>query len=286
MRIRRVLVTGASGFTGRYVVPALKNAGFTPCVLHANLCDVDALKAEVLSLKPEAVLHLAGLSYVGHGNPADFYHVNLIGTLQLLKAVEAAGSIFGPVVLASSANIYGNIYQDESIEESFLPHPLNDYAVSKYAMEKMAALWRKRLPITIVRPFNYTGIGQSEDFVVPKIVAAFRQRKPVIHLGNTDVSRDFSDVRDIARWYVELLRKDISDEIINFCTGKTVSIVDIINYCAELCNYNIVICSDDKMKRKNELMSLCGSRLRLEQLLGDSATVRYGLRDTLQWMLL
>ena len=286
MRVRRVLVTGASGFTGRYVLPALKNAGFTPCVLHADLCDVDALKAEVISLKPEAVLHLAGLSYVGHGNPADFYHVNLIGTLQLLKAVEAAGSISGPVVLASSANIYGNSYQDEAVRESFLPHPLNDYAVSKYAMEEMAALWRERLPITIVRPFNYTGIGQSENFVVPKIVAAFRQRRPVIHLGNTDVSRDFSDVRDIARWYVEVLRKGISGAIINFCTGKTVSIIDIINYCAELCNHNIVIRNDNKMRRRNELINLCGSRLHLEQLLGDGATVRYGLQDTLKWMLL
>ena len=80
---RRVLVTGASGFTGRYVWQALQHAGFQPYALSSDLCDESAVKKEVALLKPDAVLHLAGIAYVGHGNPADFYHVNHRTSLQL-----------------------------------------------------------------------------------------------------------------------------------------------------------------------------------------------------------
>ena len=282
----RVLITGASGFTGQYVISALKKGGFVPCSLKANLCDEEAVKAEVVDLKPNAAIHLAGIAYVGHGNPADFYRVNLIGTLQLLQALESVGTVNGPIVLASSANIYGNSYQEEAIKESFQPRPINDYATSKLAMEEMAALWRNRLPITIVRPFNYTGVGQSEAFVVPKIVDAFRQRKYELSLGNIDVWRDFSDVRDVARWYTEIIKRNIIGQTLNFCSGRLISIYELICLCEDICKFTLKVVTKRNLQRENELIKLCGDRTRLQDLLGDTGEAQYTIRDTLKWMLI
>lgn len=285
MNNRRILVTGATGFTGKYVLPALRKAGFEPCALRADLCDEKAVTAEVVALKPSAALHLAGIAYVGHGNPADFYRVNLIGTFGLLQALEKAGSVTGPVVLASSANIYGNAYQNEPIKESFVPHPLNDYAASKLAMEGMASLWKDRLPITIVRPFNYTGVGQSTSFVVPKIVLAFKDRSTNLNLGNIDVWRDFTDVRDVARWYREIIKQDIKGEIINFCSGNLYSLRHIISICQEKTGHEIEIVSSESLQRKNELVRLCGDASHRKRLLGNDGAVTYEISETLHWML-
>ncbi len=281
----RVLVTGADGFTGRYVVPALRKASFEPCVLVSNLCKAEDLQKEISDIKPNAVLHLAGIAYVGHGNPADFYHVNLIGTLNLLQAIEKAGSVTGSVVLASSANIYGSAYQGVPIKELFLPCPMNDYAVSKLAMEEMASLWRQRLPICVVRPFNYTGVGQATSFAVPKIVEAFKKRETELNLGNLSVSRDFSDVRDVARWYCEILQRKIAGETVNFCSGKEVSLKDIISLCSKFTEHSLTIKSDVTLCRTNELASLCGDRQHLEHLLGTAALPQHTMQTTLHWML-
>lgn len=285
MIARRILVTGASGFTGRYVLQRLEKSGFQPLILNSNLCDDVSLREEVTSMKPEAVIHLAGIAYVGHGNLADFYRVNVIGTLNLLQALEASQSVIGPVVLASSANIYGNAYQNEAIKETFQPHPINDYAMSKLGMEEMASLWKDRLPITIVRPFNYTGIDQSPNFVVPKIVEAYRTKKTDINLGNLSIWRDFSDVRDVARWYVEIIKNNITNKVINFCTDTSICLKDIVHMCEKLSNHQLKVNSISQLQRENELIYLRGDRTNLQQLLGNKSLPRYELQDTVQWML-
>lgn len=286
MSNRRILITGATGFTGKYVLPALKKEGFEPCALRANLCDEKAVTAEVVGLQPCAALHLAGIAYVGHGNPADFYRVNLIGTFGLLQALERAGSVTGPVVLASSANIYGNSYQNEHIKEYFLPNPLNDYAISKHAMEEMGLLRKWRLPITIVRPFNYTGVGQSTTFIVPKIVSAFRNRSSLLNLGNIDVWRDFTDVRDVARWYVELIKRNINGEIINFCSGHLSSLRDVVMICEEISNHKLDVVSSTEFKRSNDLIRLCGDNSHLKELIGKDGNTQFDIRETIHWMMM
>lgn len=288
----RVLVTGASGFTGHYVCKELTNQGFDVFALTAdgslegeliNLCSYDDVLACVDNIRPESVIHLAAIAFVGHAAPNDFYRVNVEGTLNLLRALEEIGSIRGTVVLASSANIYGNAYQQNSIRECFEPQPVNDYAVSKLSMEYVARLHMRYLPIVIVRPFNYTGVGQSENFLVPKIVKAFRERQAKLELGNLDVSRDFSDVRDIARYYSKIVSLKISGEIVNFCSGEATELKDIIAKCEKMTGHTVEIRSIAEFKRNNELKHLTGNPSYLKTLLDCQSL--YKIDDTLSWMM-
>ena len=226
---RRVLVTGALGFTGRYMVNELLAHGWEVWAMHprplavssstpsntmlwhvqADLLEATALSNTLSHIQPHAVVHLAAVAFVAHGNAEDFYRTNLIGTRHLLAALANLPVPPRHILLASSANVYG-ITTEGKLNEDTALNPANDYAVSKVAMEMMASLWQHQLPITITRPFNYTGVGQSADFLLPKIVGHFRRRAERIELGNLDVWRDFSDVRAVADAYSRLLdRKSV-----------------------------------------------------------------------------
>ncbi len=288
----RVLVTGASGFTGHYVCKELQKREFEVFSLtqdgtingkSVDLCSYNDVLKCIKQVQPESVIHLAAIAFVGHESPNDFYRVNIEGTLNLLRALEVVNCIKGTVILSSSANIYGNAYQDQAICEYLTPQPINDYAVSKLSMEYMARLHMDRLPIIIVRPFNYTGLRQNESFLIPKIVNAFKNKQKTIELGNINISRDYSDVRDIAAYYVSLVILKLRSQTLNFCSGKTVSLLEIIEICQKITGHTIEIKSVPELQRKNELRSLCGDRARLQAVLGVFSN--YNIEQTLRWML-
>ena len=171
-----VLVTGASGFTGPYVIDALRSRGYRVVGLgsgpsHADetvACDLTeptAVRQAVAQIRPDRVIHLAALSFVGHDDAKAFYDVNLFGTLNLLDALAALDAVPEKIIIASSANVYGANAQ-AVIDESVCPAPVNHYACSKLAMEHMVATWFDRLPLILARPFNYTGVGQAEHFLI------------------------------------------------------------------------------------------------------------------------
>src|SRR5207302_4783272 len=179
-RSERVLVTGARGFTGRYLVDRLRADGYSvvgmtealpagASEVHANLLDPGAMARAVELARPDRVVHLAALSFVAHDDVEATYRVNLLGSLALLQALDAMSTPIRSVILASSAAVYGNVNAD-AIEETAAPAPVSHYGASKRAMELVAATFRDRLPIVVVRPFNYTGPGQAEHFAVPKVV--------------------------------------------------------------------------------------------------------------------
>lgn len=278
----RVLVTGLEGFTGRYLKSSLEAQGHIVIGLQCDLTDSNAVVLEVAEINPEAVAHLAGVVFVGHGDTNAFYEVNLIGTCNLLAALAQYAPSVRSILLASSANVYGNQPEGVLSEES-IPNPANDYAVSKYAMEQMAQLWVDRLPLFIVRPFNYTGVGQDEKFLIPKIVTHFREKKAVVELGNIEVWRDFGDVRSVSTAYTRLLEVCPRGKTFNVCTGIPYSLSEIVALCKKITGHRIDIKVNPEFIRANEVRVLAGSNSRLVGLM-DGWKI-YSLEETLRWML-
>lgn len=287
----RVLVTGHRGFTGRYVVEALHAAGCqvfglsaTPAELDQHgidLLDRKQVAAVVAEVRPEAVIHLAAIAFVAHGDAEEMYRTNVVGTRHLLEALAALPQAPAKVLLASSANVYGNS-DVELLDEAVPPSPANDYAVSKLAMEYMARLWMDRLPIVLARPFNYTGVGQAENFLLPKIVSHFQRGERTIELGNIDVARDFQDVRFVADAYARLLGADAAGKTVNLCSGNSVSLLDVIGMMQEIAGYAIEVRVNPAFVRANEVARLTGDNRRLRDLIGPLNIIP--LRQTLEWM--
>ncbi len=285
-----VLITGINGFTGRYMAREFFSEGYTVVglddnatdgVICCNLLDRIGLLEILIQTKPDVVVHLAGIAFVGHGDADEIYRTNVVGTRNLLESIVKSGSKPKSVLLASSANVYGNAI--ESIDETTVASPMNDYAVSKLSMEYMARLWFDQLPITLVRPFNYTGVGQSLSFLLPKIVDHFRRLAPVIELGNLDVIRDFSDVRSVVKCYRRLVESGVSGEVFNICSGQGYSLLEVIQMMREITSHNIEILVNPNFVRVGEVHRQVGSRVKLVSAIGVVSNV--SLMDTLKWML-
>jgi len=268
---KTALLTGAGGFTGRYMSAALRRRGYEVAGLESSgssPCDLTNAKETVSAVqaaKPDVVVHLAAVSFVGHGNAEEFYRVNVFGTLNLLEALARLDTPPSRVLIASSANVYGTP-PIEVLDETVCPHPVNHYANSKLAMEHIVRTWFDRLPIVITRPFNYTGPGQTDHFLIPKIIRHFRRRAPVIELGNLHVSRDFSDVEDIVAAYIALLDSDVRSEIVNLCSGRGIALLDVIHTMNQLAGYEIEVRVNPDFVRANEVTRLVGSNAKLRSL--------------------
>ncbi|MDL2357157.1 MAG: GDP-mannose 4,6-dehydratase [Pseudomonadota bacterium] len=290
---KRALVTGLRGFTGHYVARELAEAGYRVFgtvlsgeaggvdIVELDLCDRAAVAAAVARVQPDVVVHLAGIAFVAHSDAEQIYRVNVVGTRNLLEALAAARHAPSAVLLASSANIYGNAGV-ALIDEQVAPAPANDYAVSKLAMEYMARLWMDKLPIVIARPFNYSGRGQSDNFLLPKIVAHFRRRAPRIELGNLAIARDFSDVRMVAKAYRRLLAASPAGQAFNICSGHSTSLAAVIDTVADMAGYRIEVEVNPAFVRANDVLSLAGSNARLTAVIGPIDTPP--LAETLRWM--
>ncbi len=290
---KRVLVTGLEGFTGVHLAAELERHDFEvwgldhvatnrPRRLVADLTSTESLRKAIEQAQPQYVVHLAGVAFVGHGNPKAFYDINLVGTRNLLEALAQSAGKLECVLLASSANIYGNS-SSGLLNESTHCHPANDYAVSKLAMEFMAKLWIPQLPIVLARPFNYTGQGQTESFLIPKIVAHFAQKKQTIELGNMEVWREFNDVRDVAFAYRKLLEAKPIGQAVNVCSGQLVSLKEVLALAESITAHTIKTQVNPAFVRPNEVIELGGDPALLKKLIKEWQP--RPLNDTLKWML-
>jgi GDP-6-deoxy-D-talose 4-dehydrogenase len=294
---RRALITGLSGFTGRHMAAQLVREGYDvwgtvsplgdeadvpdAIGIPVDLLDADAVASFVSDARPEVVVHLAGAAHVTGNSPSRTYLVNIVGTRNLLAALATLDKKPRAVLLASTSNVYGNAGV-EVIDEGVPIQPGNDYAVSKLAMEHAARLWLDRLPVFFVRPFNYTGVGQTEDYVLPKMVGHHARREARISLGNLHVSRDFSDVRDVVAVYARLLEVAPVGEVFNICSGHGHTLGEMLTALARIAGYEIDVFVDPRFMRRNEIAKLVGANLKLRRLIG---VVPYRpIGDTLAWM--
>lgn len=290
----RVLITGIEGFTGVHLSEYLRQEGFSVYgisffqsnyenIVTCDLTKYDQLKAALQKVSPDYIIHLAGISFVAHKNSQDIYAANVQGSLNLLDACLEIGLTPQKIILASSASVYGN-QNKEILSEDLCPQPNSHYGISKLAMEYMARNYFDKLNIMLVRPFNYTGPGQALHFVVPKIVSHFKEKKSVIELGNINVYREFNDVRYVTALYHRILISDCKSDIVNFCSGKTISLSEVLKTLTELTGHDIEVKINPQFVRTNEILSLSGSTEKLKSLLGDLPK-NYSLKELLSSML-
>ena len=282
----KILLTGADGFTGRPFAAQARAAGHEVVALVADLTDRNALQQQVQQCAPDAVVHLAAISFVGHADDNAFYAVNVVGTTELLAALAALPKPPRQVLLASSANVYGNC-EASPITESQPTAPLNHYAMSKLAMEHMARTYADRLPLVITRPFNYTGPGQSPNFVIPKLVHHFARRAPEISLGNLQVEREFNDVQMVCDAYLQLLQHGQPGQTYNVCSGRPYALQFVIDELTRITGHQIQVKGNPAFVRANELHRLCGSPAKLQAWLAAHGGTLHppSLQATLRRML-
>ena len=289
---KKVLITGIDGFTGAYIEELLKDDGYDvyglsfpecnkPNHIRCDITNQDEIEAALKSVAPDYIIHLAAISFVPHSAVSQIYDVNLFGTLNLLDAVIKLGRRVKKVVIASSANVYGRP-PVEQLTESVCPAPVNHYANSKLAMEHMVKTYFDKLNIIITRPFNYTGKGQAEHFLIPKIVSHYIRGDKEIELGNLDVIRDFSDVRFVSSAYIKLMESERKSEIVNICSGVGVSLMSVINTMDELAGYNISVKVNPDFVRENEIKKLIGSNEKLNTMI--SGLKKYPIDEILKNM--
>lgn len=297
--VKTILITGVDGFTGRYLAAALKGCGYEVHGLShshvgqqidgvdhlhsADLADSASLTSVIRSVQPLKVAHLAAIAFVAHGDVEGIYRTNVVGTRNLLEALVATGATPDAVLLASSANVYGNSTGGKLSEDTPVA-PANDYAVSKLAMEYVGRIYADRLPVVFTRPFNYTGPGQAASFLIPKIVNHVRAKAAVIELGNLEVARDFSDVLDVVERYKRLLEiPQKPGDTFNVCSGQAWTLNEVLQMVREISGHDFEVKVNPAFVRANEVKILLGDSAKLDAAVGEIP--RTPLRDTLRRML-
>ncbi|MBP2134461.1 GDP-4-dehydro-6-deoxy-D-mannose reductase [Methanomicrobium sp. W14] len=263
--MKRILITGISGFVGGHFVDYLKSAGknleiigisrhmpswdfvgFEPdCLKHyeADLNDLPRVKSIIEDTEPDYILHLAAQSSVAESwkTPVDSFMNNTNIFLNVIDTVRRIDN--GARVLSvGSSEQYGIVSENDlPLSETRKQSPENPYAVARVSQELLAGIYARGygLDICCTRSFNHCGPGQRDKFVVSSIAKQFAMIKkglqePILHIGNGSIIRDFVDVHDVVSAYCLLLEKGKRGGVYNICSGVGRSILDIINILSEM----------------------------------------------------
>ena len=282
----RALVTGGNGFVGRHLVAELQTRGYETVVAGAgelglgehafDLTDLASVRAIVERARPEIVFHLAARASVADAvhAPLETYAANTVGTANLIEAMRASDAP-GSLLFVSSAEVYGARAQEEMpLHESLLPKPATIYAASKLAAEAivLASARTFGLRARIVRPFNLIGPGQSDRFAI----GAFAQRlariatggPPRFPVGNLTVQRDFLDVRDGARAFVDVAERGVDREVYNVCSGTPKGISELLRQLVFAARVGVEMREDPELMRPVDVAIAYGDNTKLREATG------------------
>jgi len=270
----RPLVTGGAGFSGAWVLAELRSRGQDPMAPDRDeleLLDLDAVRSAVRAAAPTAVYHLAAQASVPASweDPRSTLLENLETTLNVLEAVreEAPSAV---IVVAGSGEVYG-IPSSLPVEESAPLRPQNPYAVSKAACDLLAAQYADAHGMRVIRTrsFNQAGPGQSELYVLGTLTRQVAEAEArgddvaAIRLGNIDSKRDFTDVRDVARAYADLVDAEASPGAYNLCSGQAVSVRDLLDLLGRAAPIEVRHEIDPERVRAHDVPEIRGSAERI-----------------------
>jgi GDP-4-dehydro-6-deoxy-D-mannose reductase len=293
-RLKRLFITGQSGFVGlafermRAHAVAAQGWDLVSADSSYDLLELDSLERVLRQARPDAVIHLAGQTFIPEAfrDPGHTLDVNLKGTLNLLQVLQRCG-FNGTFLYVSSGDVYGKVSPELlPITEQQPVRPQNPYAVSKAAAELLCYQWSCSTPwrILVARPFNHIGAGQREDFVISSVARQLARirlglQEARILVGDVDVSRDFLDVEDVISAYLALLENGHNGEIYNVCSGKEYLIRDLIASMLYLSEVDAVIEQDPARLRPSDLRRVKGSNEKIEQ--ATAWTPRIPMQQTL-----
>jgi GDP-4-dehydro-6-deoxy-D-mannose reductase len=272
-----VLVTGSSGFVGRHFCSRYGGIPLADGEGQVDLLDPARVRSAIAAARPEAVLHLAAQSSVAASfeNPEATFSVNFFGTLHLLEALNAT-EFRGVFLYVGSADVYGKTDDTHlPITESQQLRPLSPYAVSKVAAEALCYQWSQlqKFRVVLARPFNQIGPGQDPRFAVAHFARQIQrirrgQQPPVVTTGDLNVTRDFTDVRDVVRAYRMLLDLGENGEVYNVCSGRERSLRSMVERLLQLSRVAATLQSDPKLLRPIEQRRFFGNAGKLRAVTG------------------
>jgi GDP-4-dehydro-6-deoxy-D-mannose reductase len=296
-----ILVTGASGFVGGHLLPAMRAAmpaakivGTGSGLVELDITQSAAVRRLVAELRPDICIHLAGKAALGAAlaDPARAWAVNLHGTLNLADAMQEF-TPRGRLIFISSSECYGASFKSgQKLDETAPLAPLNLYAATKAAADlALGARVGLGLRLLRLRPTNHTGPGQSEDFVVPAFAGQIARIEaglapPEILVGALQPARDFLDIRDVCAAYAACVQRDAElpdDAILNIASGQAVPIGTILDLLLARTKCRITVRQDPARLRPVEIPTACGDASRAMRLLGWRP--EFTLEQTLDSML-
>lgn len=287
----KVLVTGATGFVGRWLTVELENEGHdvvaAPPHAALDITQAGPVREWVAVGRPDAIVHLAAVSFGpdARRDPEGAFRVNVLGTAIILDAARRVPR--PPVVLVTgSSEVYGSPDPgDLPLTETAPTVPSSAYGLSKLAQEgvALAAARSAGVPIIVTRSFNHAGPGQRPEFVIPAlargVVAMKRGIEPVIRAGNVDVRRDFLDVRDVVRAYRLLIEGSVAGRlgeagvVVNVARGRSVAIRSIIERLCSMAGCQPRVSIDESLVRVDDPPEICGDASLLGRLTGWAARI-------------
>ncbi len=263
-------------------------------LMQGDISDPTSMKRLVESVRPERIFHLAAQSYVpaSWNAPAETFHINAIGQINLFEAILGAG-LSPRVHIAGSSEEYGLVFENETpMKETNPLRPLSPYAVSKVAQEMLAWQYFRSygLQTVVTRGFNHTGPRRGEVFVtstVAKQIAEIEKgnRPPVLYIGDVECKRDWTDVRDIVRGYWLALEKGEPGEVYNLGSGTTRTIREMMDIQLGMSKVKIEVRQDPARMRPSDVRILWSDITKFNKQTGWQPTIPFSttMKDLLDY---